>query len=81
MYLSHCCPADGAVFLLRIVTKQLTTVHRTFIDALRTLCVWGVLVALYYITNGQFGEPWDSHSYIQVRCTFVVVTFTFLIVL
>jgi len=48
------------------VTKQLTTVHRTFIDALRTLLVWGCSVSLHYITKSDFGEPWDSHSYIQL---------------
>jgi hypothetical protein len=48
------------------VTKRLTTVHRTLLDALRTLCVWGVQLALFSITKGSFGEPWDTHSYIQV---------------
>jgi len=48
------------------ITKVLTSVHRTFVDAVRTVCVWGVSLILYYATNHNFGEPWGANSYIQL---------------
>jgi len=48
------------------ITKVLTSVHRTFIDAIRTVCVWAISLILYYATNHDFGEPWETSSYIQL---------------
>jgi len=49
------------------VAKRLTSVHRTFIDALRTICVWTVQIILYYtLHDPKIGEPWGKHSLIQL---------------
>ncbi|ELR16647.1 uncharacterized protein ACA1_088940 [Acanthamoeba castellanii str. Neff] len=49
------------------VAKSLTTVHRTFIDACRTLCVWGIQLVIYYAFNHtSLGEGWGHYSYIQL---------------
>jgi len=48
------------------VTKQLTAVHRTLIDSLRTVLVWGIDIVLYFMTGGSFGESWNKYSWVQV---------------
>jgi len=48
------------------VAKQLTAVHRTFIDACRTICVWGVEILLFYATKGSLGEPLNKWSLVQL---------------
>ncbi|KAJ8308158.1 hypothetical protein KUTeg_013032, partial [Tegillarca granosa] len=42
------------------VTKSLTAVHRTLIDACRTIMVWGVDLFIYYAADKDFGEPFDK---------------------
>ncbi|KAJ7382373.1 hypothetical protein OS493_035434 [Desmophyllum pertusum] len=42
------------------VTKSLTAVHRTLIDACRTIVVWLVDLFVYYVFHEGFGEAWDS---------------------
>ncbi|XP_061183493.1 solute carrier family 35 member F6-like isoform X3 [Saccostrea echinata] len=42
------------------VTKSLTAVHRTLIDACRTMLVWGVDLIIYYAFDKDFGEPFDK---------------------
>ncbi len=49
-----------------LVTKKLTAVHRTLVDALRTILVWGVDLFIYYLIDKNFGEEWNHYSYIQV---------------
>jgi drug/metabolite transporter (DMT)-like permease len=44
------------------VSKKLSSVHRTLIDACRTLFVWVINIILFYATNSQFGEKWDNKS-------------------
>ncbi|XP_071484700.1 solute carrier family 35 member F6-like [Diadema antillarum] len=41
------------------VTKSLTAVHRTLIDACRTIVVWIVGLIIYYAFDPTFGEPFD----------------------
>ncbi|KAF8567293.1 hypothetical protein P879_04649 [Paragonimus westermani] len=41
------------------VAKDLSTVHRTLVDALRTAFVWIVSLILYYTAGHQFGEPFE----------------------
>lgn len=43
------------------VTRSLTAVHRTLIDACRTMLVWGVDLVIYYAFDKNFGEPFDSY--------------------
>ncbi|KAL8602688.1 hypothetical protein ACOMHN_058641 [Nucella lapillus] len=49
------------------VTKSLTAVHRTLIDACRTILVWGVDLFIYYAFDKNFGEEFDnSYGLLQV---------------
>lgn len=48
------------------MTKKLTAVHRTLVDALRTILVWGVDLFIYYLIDESFGESWNHYSYVQV---------------
>jgi len=85
----------GSIYLVSIgcynffgttMTGQLSAVHRTLVDALRTAAVWGVELAVFYATqdsacspqgrsNGQcFGVEWGPHSYLQL-IGFVVLLF------
>lgn len=49
------------------VTKSLTAVHRTLIDACRTIMVWGVDLFIYYAADKDFGEPFDkTYGILQV---------------
>lgn len=42
------------------VTRSLTAVHRTLIDACRTMLVWGADLIIYYAFDKDFGEPFDK---------------------
>ncbi|CAH1793269.1 unnamed protein product [Owenia fusiformis] len=42
------------------VTKSLTAVHRTLIDACRTIVVWITGLVIYYFFDKSFGEEFDS---------------------
>lgn len=63
------------------VARKLTAVHRTFIDAIRTifvpsfpfyghdliiLQVWGAEIILFYALHGATGEKWTRYSYIEL---------------
>ncbi|KAJ4454856.1 putative Solute carrier family 35 member F6 [Paratrimastix pyriformis] len=60
------------------LAKLLSSVHRTLIDACRTLFVWTFQLILYYATRGQYGEPWTPYSYLQVIGFGFLVTGTLL---
>lgn len=45
------------------VTRRLTAVHRTLIDACRTLVVWCAELALAYAGAPQYGETWSDPFY------------------
>ena len=53
------------VYLLQ-VAKLLSSVHRTLIDACRSIVVWVVMIIIYYSTDHEYGESWGTYSYIQV---------------
>eukprot|EP00727_Mastigamoeba_balamuthi_P006182 m51a1_g2183 putative transmembrane protein c2orf18 homolog (429) ;mRNA; f:106021-107785 len=48
------------------VTKVLTAVHRTLIDACRSVLVWAWQLLTYYCINKRFGEEWTKYSGLQV---------------
>ncbi|XP_063426229.1 solute carrier family 35 member F6-like [Mytilus trossulus] len=49
------------------VTKSLTAVHRTLIDACRTILVWVVDLLIFYAFDKDFGEPFDkTYGLLQV---------------
>ncbi|KAH9505180.1 hypothetical protein Btru_058892 [Bulinus truncatus] len=49
------------------VTRSLTAVHRTLIDACRTIIVWLASLFVYYAINKDYGEPFDkSFGLLQV---------------
>jgi hypothetical protein len=51
------------------VTKSLSAIHRTLIDALRTILVWGVDLLLFYAFNSpNYGEQWAVYGFLQVSC-------------
>ncbi len=56
------------------VAKSLTSVHRTLIDALRTVSVWGGSLVINHFTHGRFCEGWGHYSWMQI------IGFLFLIV-
>ncbi|XP_065665184.1 solute carrier family 35 member F6 isoform X2 [Hydra vulgaris] len=48
------------------VTRSMTAVHRTLLDACRTCVVWVCSLILYY-GNGHYGEPFDKqYGLIQI---------------
>ncbi|KAH3856305.1 hypothetical protein DPMN_098891 [Dreissena polymorpha] len=49
------------------VTRSLTAVHRTLIDACRTIMVWVVDMLIYYAFDKNFGEPFEkSYGILQI---------------
>eukprot|EP00301_Raphidiophrys_heterophryoidea_P012960 c2028_g1_i1.p1 GENE.c2028_g1_i1~~c2028_g1_i1.p1 ORF type:complete len:440 (-),score=105.08 c2028_g1_i1:283-1602(-) len=57
------------------VAKKLSAVHRTLVDACRTVVVWVVDLALYYITSGQYGEEWVTSSGLLQLTGFCLMVF------
>merc|ERR550525_1704847 len=66
--------AFGLVYLASIgaynvfgmsVAKKMTSVHRTLIDALRTMFVWLFDVIIYYTIDKEFGEKLTYYSFLQ----------------
>jgi len=47
------------------VAKKMTSVHRTLVDACRTLVVWGVDLFLHYAISNKFGESLTKWSILQ----------------
>jgi len=49
------------------VTKSLTAVHRTLIDACRTMLVWVIDLIIHYTILDTYGEPFDTkYGYFQL---------------
>lgn len=60
-----------------LVTFLLSSIWHSILDNFRPLTVWMTDVFIYYvITNGAFGEPWNSYSYIQLGGMVVLITGT-----
>jgi len=49
-----------------MVTQQFTAVHRTILEAMRTLCIWVVNLFIYYEVTPQFGEHWSVWSWFEL---------------
>lgn len=50
------------------ITGALSAVHRTMLDASRTMMIWGFDLFVHYCIDSKspFGEAWTSYSYIQL---------------
>eukprot|EP00727_Mastigamoeba_balamuthi_P013153 m51a1_g8460 hypothetical protein (420) ;mRNA; r:425930-427468 len=48
------------------VTKYLSAVHRTIIDACRSIFVWAWQLLTYYCISERYGEKWTKYSGLQV---------------
>jgi len=69
-----CCMLFFNYFSMNI-TKLSSSMLRTLLETMRTMIVWIVDMILYYfISRGQFGEPWTEYSYLQV------IGFVFLVI-
>eukprot|EP00445_Apocalathium_hangoei_P009373 CAMPEP_0203868366 /NCGR_PEP_ID=MMETSP0359-20131031/17065_1 /ASSEMBLY_ACC=CAM_ASM_000338 /TAXON_ID=268821 /ORGANISM="Scrippsiella Hangoei, Strain SHTV-5" /LENGTH=414 /DNA_ID=CAMNT_0050786765 /DNA_START=80 /DNA_END=1324 /DNA_ORIENTATION=+ len=59
-----------------MVTGSLSAVHRTMLEASRTMVIWALNLFVHYFVDptAGFGEAWTPYSYIQLA-GFVVVIF------
>ncbi|CAD7970984.1 unnamed protein product [Amoebophrya sp. A120] len=50
------------------ITRYLSAVHRTMLDAWRTMVVWLTGIFYFYCVDptSDFGEPWTPYSYLQL---------------
>eukprot|EP00727_Mastigamoeba_balamuthi_P006024 m51a1_g2040 putative transmembrane protein c2orf18 homolog (427) ;mRNA; r:1355245-1356998 len=48
------------------ITKYLSAVHRTIIDACRSILVWFWQLLTFYCINERYGEEWTKWSWFQV---------------
>lgn len=60
MSVLYICSISFYNFFGLSVTKSLTAVHRTLIDACRTIVVWLVDLFIHYVFDESFGEAWDK---------------------
>jgi len=56
----------GLNFTAMMVTQQYSAIHRTILEAVRTLCIWMTNLVIYYYITNQFGEVWSDWSWIQL---------------
>lgn len=49
-----------------VVTSELTAVHRTIFEALRTLFIWITSLIIFYGIDEKYGEDWNAYSYMQL---------------
>merc|ERR1719361_1403734 len=62
------------------VTKYFTAIHRTILEACRTLCIWLVQLFIHYVVKWEGkGEKWDDWSFLQLTgfCVMLLGTFTY----
>ncbi|EME27408.1 Solute carrier family 35 member F6 [Galdieria sulphuraria] len=72
-----CCMLFFNYFSMN-VTKLSSSMFRTLLETMRTMIVWIVDILLYYfISQGQFGEPWTQYSFLQVIGFMFLVIGTF----
>jgi len=60
------------------LTTYLSAVHRTLIDACRTISVWGVQLIIYYLGLKSVGEEFTNFSFIQLGGFLLLVLGTLL---
>ena len=53
-------------FLGVTITKELSAVTRTLVDALRTVAVWAVDLGLFYLYSTDYGEEWNKYSLVRL---------------
>lgn len=62
-----------------VVAKELSTIHRTLIDALRTILVWITSIIIYYAGAHSLGEKWQGgYSLLQLLGFFLLLVGTVL---
>jgi hypothetical protein len=64
------------MFVADSVAKSLSTIHRTLIDAMRTLFIWSVDLFIFYNVDPSFGEEWTTYSPLQLFGFGILVTGT-----
>eukprot|EP00824_Muranothrix_gubernata_P020083 TRINITY_DN40303_c0_g1_i1.p1 TRINITY_DN40303_c0_g1~~TRINITY_DN40303_c0_g1_i1.p1 ORF type:complete len:425 (-),score=94.90 TRINITY_DN40303_c0_g1_i1:7-1239(-) len=57
-----------------LVTQQFTAVHRTILEAMRTMFIWVTNLFIYYVITDGFGELWSNWSFLELA-GFVVLFF------
>lgn len=53
-------------FLGVTITQELSAVVRTLVDTLRTIVVWMVNLAVFYLYSEELGEPWNVYSWVRL---------------
>jgi hypothetical protein len=61
-----------------IVTAELTAVHRTIFEALRTLFIWLASLFIHYVIDPSYGEDWNPWIYLELA-GFVVLVFSLML--
>jgi len=57
-----------------LITKYLSAVSRSMLEACRTIGVWTVGLIIYYTTgNTDYGETWTPYSFIELVGFFVLI--------
>ncbi len=56
----------GYNFCALSIARSLSSIHRTLLDAIRTISIWILELCLYYYINRSYGEKWNKYSYLQV---------------
>lgn len=60
-----------------MVTQQFSAVHRTILEAMRTLCIWITDLIIYYGFTKDHGEEWTVWSYLELAGFGLLVFGTF----
>eukprot|EP00769_Ergobibamus_cyprinoides_P000901 gnl/Ergobibamus_cyprinoides/191.p1 GENE.gnl/Ergobibamus_cyprinoides/191~~gnl/Ergobibamus_cyprinoides/191.p1 ORF type:complete len:398 (-),score=190.63 gnl/Ergobibamus_cyprinoides/191:29-1117(-) len=62
-----------------LVTSELTAVHRTIFESVRTIAIWITDLLIYYVfsPDSVYGESWTTYSWLQLAGFFVLVFSTF----
>eukprot|EP00768_Dysnectes_brevis_P001628 gnl/Dysnectes_brevis/1438_a1629_1677.p1 GENE.gnl/Dysnectes_brevis/1438_a1629_1677~~gnl/Dysnectes_brevis/1438_a1629_1677.p1 ORF type:complete len:395 (-),score=105.75 gnl/Dysnectes_brevis/1438_a1629_1677:163-1347(-) len=66
LVLLYWCSIAFFNFFSLTMSKRMSATHRTLIDASRSATVWIVMLALYPLTGGAFGETLNSWSWLQL---------------
>eukprot|EP00727_Mastigamoeba_balamuthi_P006031 m51a1_g2047 putative solute carrier family 35 member f6 (420) ;mRNA; r:1382448-1384140 len=60
------------------VTKYLTAIHRTLIDACRSILIWMWQLFTFYVISRNYGEEWTKWSWFQVGGFILLMVGTFI---
>lgn len=64
--LFYLCSISFFNFFGVTISGQLSAVHRTLNDALRTIIIWVVEIIVFYTISEDFGTGWKAHTYLQL---------------